>query len=162
MLRAIVTRVTIAIIIVWLSGGFESSPAASLEPEVHVFGVNSCDFCRDAQRFLKQLKVDQPIHLHEHDLDGGDAEETLFLNIVESLDLDVPVIPVIIIGQHVIIGYDGDETTGKEIREAIKSCRKRSCPDLVPLFSGGSEGDLPPPLPAWNTESRYTRSIVQP
>jgi hypothetical protein len=41
------------------------------------------------------------------------------------------VVPVVVIGHHVVIGYDGDETTGAEILSDAAECRKTGCKDAV-------------------------------
>jgi hypothetical protein len=41
------------------------------------------------------------------------------------------VVPVFVIGHHVVIGYIDDETTGAEILSDVAECRKTGCTDAV-------------------------------
>lgn len=163
MLRFILMRLVFAIVIVILSGATDSLPAASAEPQVHIFRTHACDYCERAMTFLKLLQLeDKHFRLHDHDVDNNAKDALLFLNIVESLELQIPVIPMVFVGRVVVIGYQSDETSGRDIRKAIETCRMKGCPDLVPIFAGESEDAAAVGPAPWPVAARYTGAVRQP
>ena len=156
-------RLVFAIVIVCLSGASDSRSAAGAEPQVHIFRTRDCDYCERAMTFLQQLQTDDgPFRLHDHDVDSNANEALLFLNLVESLQMHIPVILVTFVGRVVGIGYQSDGTTGRDIRKVIETCRTKDCPDLVPMFAGETE-DAATARPApWSVAIRDADASWQP
>lgn len=48
----------------------KAAGGAKSEPDVYLFVSGGWDHCDEAKQFLKQLKVDNGIHLREHDIDS--------------------------------------------------------------------------------------------
>ncbi len=65
------------------------------------------------------------------DIVRGSVEATLYAWVVTLIGLASPVGPMIIIGREVILGYESDETTGREIAGHIEACQTKDCPDLI-------------------------------
>ena len=138
--------------------------AAGNEPHVHIFRAQTCDYCDRAMNFLKRLQdEDKRIRMHDHNVDSSAKEAILFLNLVDSLELSLPVIPIIFVGRVVVIGFESNETTGRDIRGAIESCRINGCPDLVPGYAGDTDAAVATRAPpSWTIENRSSVAAWKP
>ena len=122
------------IALVWLgfSSIFAVALAASAAPQLYVFGAELCSYCQKALIFLRGLRpINNCFQLHEFDIVRSSEEATLYARLVTSIGLSTPVVPMIVIGREVILGYESDETTGREIAGHIEACQTSDCPDLV-------------------------------
>lgn len=109
-----------------------AATAKDIEPQIYYFGASGCEFCDNGLAFLKRYKTeDDRIRFQDFDIVGSPDDATVYVRVVNAIGLLDPHVPMTIIGRHVIIGYEGDDTTGLEIKLAVEQCRLGSCPDLV-------------------------------
>lgn len=106
--------------------------ASSRRVTVHLFWTATCPHCRKARVFVEELaRNDASIELVSRELDGSGDKERAFEAVATAAGVDPPVVPLIVIGDEVLVGYDDDATTGEEIRRKIAECRAAAggCPD---------------------------------
>ena len=153
------------IALVWLSFScvLTVALAANPTPQLYVFGAGQCSYCQKALIFLRDLRSrDKRFQLHEFDIVRSSEEATLYARLVTSIGLSAPVVPMIVIGREVILGYESGETTGREIASHIEACQISDCPDLV-----GGMMELPGATDVvspgtWTTHRRWMEAAVSP
>jgi glutaredoxin len=108
-------------------------PAAAAPPlRVYLFGATHCPLCQKALNFLQRTSAaDARFTFRGFDIERNSAEAELFLRVVLDIGIEEPVVPIIIIGPHVLLGFDDDATSGPEIMKRIERCQTEACPDLV-------------------------------
>jgi glutaredoxin len=119
----------------WLSLGFGlfMQPAAAAPPlRVYLFGATHCPLCQKALSFLQRTSAgDARFTFRDYDIERSSAEAELFLRVVVDIGIEEPVVPIVIIGPHVLLGFDDDATSGPEIMRRIEQCQTEACPDFV-------------------------------
>ena len=80
----------------------------------------------------------------------------VYVRVITAIGFLDPRVPMTVVGRHVIIGYEGDDTTGLEISMAIEQCRLKACPDLVHgLLTYGPEIATADENKGWIVERRF-------
>jgi glutaredoxin len=93
----------------------ETSPAV-----LSVFVREGCPHCAAAKDFLKQLRTERPelrITLREVDRDESARDELIVLS--RSAGIWPPGVPMFVIGDHILLGFDDAEHMGAEVRALI-------------------------------------------
>ncbi|MCM2374414.1 glutaredoxin family protein [Aporhodopirellula aestuarii] len=104
--------------------GFEnaatSGPAIEELFTADVYTRATCQHCIDAKRFLKVLEKRWPaIRFRIYEITNDVAARQRWEALCRGGG-SAPGLPVIDFGRHVIIGYQGDEVTGKQIEDLIR------------------------------------------
>jgi hypothetical protein len=125
-------RLLIALI-VWVALAIPATRAQSTEPTLYFFWSASCQYSKMAHAFLqKAQQKDANLTIREFEVDQSLPNTLLLGRLYDMIGLlEFWVVPVAVIGHHVVIGYIDDETTGKEILDHVAECRKTGCPDAV-------------------------------
>lgn len=90
--------------------------------EMHFFFSPSCPHCADQKEFHKELIKEFPdLNIISHDVTRHE-EVALLKQFAEEKGKDISKlgVPATFIGEYAIIGFNTAETTGKNIKEAIK------------------------------------------
>lgn len=122
-------------------------PAATAVP-VSVFWKPGCPYCVRAKTYLAALAAsDDSLRIEYLDISGSVEARLSFVRASDFFGYDPPGVPLIVIGGQSILGYDSDETTGKEILAAVRDCRRGPCPALAALLAGNATGAEPAGAP---------------
>jgi glutaredoxin len=107
--------------------------ARDREPQLYFFWSASCPYSKAARTFLQGAKAkDQRLRIRDFEVDESAANTRLLGRVYERIGLpEFWVVPVVVVGHHVVIGYADDETTGAEILVDVAECRKKGCKDAV-------------------------------
>jgi glutaredoxin len=109
---------------------------------VHYFRAEGCPHCEEAGRFLHRLAANDPrIFIQDYEIELDDAGRDAFTRVIESLHLTQASVPLIVVGDWGIMGYQRDEWTGAEIERRIGFCLAAGCADPVGRLL--AEGSLP-------------------
>ena len=122
--------------------------AKDLEPQIYYFGASDCDFCANGLVFIKRFKVsDERIRCRAFDIVASSDDAEAFVRVVHAIGLSDPRVTMAVVGHHVFVGYEGDDSTGEDIRLAVEHCRTSGCTDVVgavlsfqPEVTGTSSG----------------------
>ena len=87
----------------------------SAEPLVYMFGRDECGFCAAEKSYFEKEKI--PFVYLNVAKDDNAAE--LFSAVTQKHELS-KVTPITVIGESVIVGFNGEETTGRQIKEAVE------------------------------------------
>lgn len=115
--------------------GVEASEAVP----VYLFWTETCPHCAKARKFLDMLSLRTPgIEIHALELSSDARHERAFAALSKHFAIDPPAVPLIIIGDKVVVGYDEDATTGAEIEASIAACRSKACADIAGAYVRGT------------------------
>jgi glutaredoxin len=138
-----------------------AATARNGDAKIYYFGASGCDYCSNGLTFLKRYKAeDERVSFQDFDIIANPDDATLFVRVVNAIGLADPRVPMTIVGRHVIIGYEDDDTTGREIKMAVEQCRLTSCPDLVNgLMTFGPEIAAGTPK-NWVVDRRFAKAAI--
>jgi glutaredoxin len=107
--------------------------ADKAEYTVYFFWSASCPYSKAARTFLQAAQAKDPaLRLRDFEVDQSLPNARLLGRLYDKIGLpETRVVPTIVIGHHVIVGYIDDATTGVEILSTLDGCRKTSCKDAV-------------------------------
>ena len=121
----IISLVILGIVLMLTSQG--TSPAGE-GFAVHFFYVTGCSHCDEQEPFNEKLAEQYPsIEIIEHDAATPEGS-ALLQEKLEELGADQPDFPITIFGNQVFGGWESEETTGREIEEALQRCLDGECP----------------------------------
>ncbi|TET51388.1 MAG: hypothetical protein E3J55_00055 [Dehalococcoidia bacterium] len=121
----IISLVILGIVLMLTSQG--TSPASE-GFAVHFFYVTGCSHCDEQEPFNEKLAEQYPsIGIIEHDAATPEGN-ALLQEKLEELGADQPDFPITIFGNQVFGGWESEETTGREIEEALQRCLDGECP----------------------------------
>jgi len=107
--------------LLWFASPFSPPPArAGEQVRVSVFWWTGCGHCRAEKKFLDKLSQESPqvlVRLIDVEEDEGGR---LFEAVTKRFGLD-KVTPITVIGRSVLVGFDDEVTTGKEIRALVEA-----------------------------------------
>ena len=100
--------------------------ASAAEPRVYLFWGASCPHSQAARSFLlKQRERDPNLQLLELETEGSLINAVLLSKLFAKIGLpELTVVPTVVVGSSITIGYIDDAITGQEIMDTIASCRK--------------------------------------
>ncbi len=99
---------------------------------VHFFWAIGCPHCAKEKVFLQSLNQKYPqIEIKDYEITGSRENLELLEKAGKELSADVSGVPFTVIGKQYFSGYYTDETTGKEIEEAVKCAIENGCDDLI-------------------------------
>lgn len=90
-------------------------------PSVYLFGRDDCGYCKDLFAWLEA----EGIPYQYENVVTDEAARELFGALAEKHGIS-KVTPLTIIGERAIVGFNGPETTGAEIRRAIEAAAESS------------------------------------
>jgi hypothetical protein len=115
---------------------------ASERVDAYVFWAEGCPHCLRAIDFLKRLEGEEPrLRAHYLEVSRDAANQAAFTAVVESIALEEPGVPLIVVGDAVMVGYATDATSGAELRRRIDDCLATGCPDIVGPLVRATEGE---------------------
>lgn len=107
---------------------------------IHYFYSPTCPHCAEQAPFNDALQSEFPnATIVKHDITVP-SESRLMLIMAQNLSIAPESLgtPTTIIGNRIFIGYRSENTTGAEIREAIRACLENGCSD-APVSTTSSD-----------------------
>lgn len=99
---------------------------------LHFFWANGCPHCTKEKIFLEKLTQKYPqLEIKDYEVTGKKENIEILRKIGKELSADVSGVPFTVIGEQYFSGYHNDDTTGKEIEEAILCAIENGCKDLL-------------------------------
>ncbi|MEW6687682.1 MAG: hypothetical protein AB1452_01200 [Pseudomonadota bacterium] len=110
--------------------------AAACQPpervEVTLFWAIGCPHCEREIDFLKRLEAEEPrLRVHYLEVSRDAANRRAFAAAVRRIALEEPAVPLALVGDAALAGYESDATTGAELRRVIGECLARGCPSTI-------------------------------
>jgi len=112
---------------------------------VYLLWTATCPHCAKARSYVTSLVASEPrFALRSIELTGDGVREQQFIAIIRHFRIDPPVVPVVIVGEEVFVGYDGDATSGAAIRAKAYACLVAGCADAAaPVLAAAASGRQP-------------------
>ena len=121
-MRKIIFSITILIL---LLTSFDFVLAQPGKAEITFFYSETCSYCLKEEKFLNQLEEKyNDLVIHRYNVADRESVE-LLKDLYEQYQVSEEqwgMIPVTFLKEKYLIGYDKDETTGKEIESCIEEC----------------------------------------
>lgn len=117
--------------------------SAGQEVTVYLFSVKGCPHCLEEKKFLSQLEEKYAgLKVVEIELTERRKNQEVFQKVSSLLNFEPIGVPVTVIGNIPIVGWQDEVLTGGAIERAIQEVRRRNLPDVTgPLL----EQLAPPP-----------------
>ena len=114
---------------IWFSSVFAQENVAKL----YLFWWDGCPHCEKERQFLPTLqeKYGDRLVIQQFEIWKDKKNQKLIQEVVKTFDTPVNSVPLTLIWDAKIVWYWSDETTGKQIEEAIQYCLANTCIDLV-------------------------------
>lgn len=107
-------------------------------PTVYLFHGEECPHCKVERNFLEKLKSEIPgLEVVEYEVWHNEENRKLFLETVKKFNIETSVVPLTIVGDKYLIGFDTPENYGEKIREMIlpsKETTEASSSLSIPLL----------------------------
>ncbi|KAB2920716.1 MAG: hypothetical protein F9K29_00105 [Hyphomicrobiaceae bacterium] len=122
-----------------LGSGPRPAQAADREPQVYFFWAESCAYSQRARSFLQRAQAqDARIRIEAFEIERHPENLVLLGKVMARIGIpDASLVPLVIVGSNVILGFIDDDTTGKEILNDIAKCRSIGCVDRMRDLLGG-------------------------
>jgi hypothetical protein len=127
--RYLVLSLIILGVVLLFTGQEAANSITNEDFEVHFFHLSGCSHCDEQKPFNGKLANTYPIHFISHN--AGEPEgSALLAEMLANVGVkDEPEFPVTIFGGRAFGGWESEETTGKEIEEALQQCLTGNCPE---------------------------------
>jgi glutaredoxin len=158
MIRHLILALTLLV-----SGSVHGTFAAGeREIQVYIFGAEQCSYCQHAVKFLRRLHAESGrFTLNEYDIVRSSEEATFYVRVVEAIGLTNPVVPMVVVGRNVVLGFESDESSGREIQRYIELCLVDGCPDRLRGLIESAEPATASALGAWTIHRQWAEAALQ-
>ncbi len=106
----------------------DTSPDNNQSEQVtlNYFWSKYCQHCKEAKPFVNNLPKIYPwLTLHSYDLVDNPDNQKRFVTMAKQLQQPANSVPAFIFCGQMMIGYDRDETTGKELEKKLLACHQQ-------------------------------------
>lgn len=117
----------------YLTGAANASGLAFAEEKpvnAYLFYSKTCPHCTKEVSFFNQYLEENPGKVELHSFEISKPENTKIFELVSSA-VDQHGVPMLVVGEKVLVGYLNDETTGKQIDDLINECAENGCQDFL-------------------------------
>lgn len=99
---------------------------------LHFFWASGCPHCASEKVFLQTIKEKYPqLTIKDYEVTSDRQNLELLQKIGSELKADISGVPFTVIGKEYFVGYYDNETTGKDIDEAVRCAIESGCDDLI-------------------------------
>jgi glutaredoxin len=119
---------------------------------IEIFSKKGCPHCAKAYAFFDELQLQYPeLNVISRDIQESQSNAQRFLKLNQRYAIEQPGVPLILVCEHFMIGFDTSETTGSTIKRWLGlSPLEQDSPEeseiQVPLLGGVSVSTLGLPL----------------
>jgi len=104
------------------SKGLQTSNKVTL----HYFWSRYCPHCKEAKPFIENLATNYPwLTLNSYDLVDNRINQKLYVQMAKQLQQAANSVPAFIFCEQMLVGYDTNETTGRELEEKLLACHQQ-------------------------------------
>jgi thiol-disulfide isomerase/thioredoxin len=157
-----IRKFTLALVLLASINMTHSVKAEPSQPVVYIFGAEECAYCQRAVKFLRTLHTEKGgFVLKEYDIVSSPDDATLFARVVMAIGLKDPVVPMIIVGREVLLGFKSEATTGREIKGHIGRCQKNGCQDVLRPFLELADPVIALLAVRWSVHRRWVEASLR-
>lgn len=128
---------------------FITKVEAAAPVDVYLFYGDGCPHCAKAESFLENYdqKQDYRITLHRFEVWNDRDNAKLYDKVREHYNFKTGGVPLIVIGNQLVVGYGNDETSGAMLDQYIQQCFATSCESDVEQIIKDNQPVSPPTEP---------------
>lgn len=124
-MRLVLIAACVLVVAPWSAG-------AEAEPKLYLFWQLGCPHCERALGFLHGLEQRRPrFRLQALEISQDPVAADSYAKVVQRFGLTTPLVPLIVVGDRLLVGFRDEATSGRAIEEALSFCLAGTCPDLV-------------------------------
>jgi thiol-disulfide isomerase/thioredoxin len=106
----------------WYGTAADGTPTVRL----YYFFSPTCPHCQAAKPVLAQIERENPwLEVRRYSVKDQRANARFYFETAKSLGVEALATPGFVFCRQVVIGFDGAETTGRQLAEALSACRDR-------------------------------------
>lgn len=99
---------------------------------IYFFWSKGCPHCTKEKIFLENLQEKyERVEIKSFDITANQKNIEIFQEVGKKLSATTAYVPFTVVGKHYFTGYLDDETTGRQIEEAVKCALENGCEDMV-------------------------------
>ncbi len=96
--------------------------------DVHIFWSKGCPHCEKALAYLVPLPdVYSGLKIHPHEVSSDKENLAMLVEFAKQRQLHELGVPLTVIGDEIMVGYQDDATTGEWLKSRIESCLQKNC-----------------------------------
>jgi thiol-disulfide isomerase/thioredoxin len=93
---------------------------------LHYFWSRYCPHCKEAKPFIENLTTNYPwLSLNSYDLVDSRVNQKLYVQMAKQLQQAANSVPAFIFCGQMLVGYDTNDTTGRELEEKLIACHQQ-------------------------------------
>lgn len=116
--------------------GFYNKVRAENIPNAYLFYSLTCPHCKKEEAFLETIK--DRINLTKFEVTTNRENSDLYVKVVKALNIKTNSVPLLVIGNQYILGYNTDETTGAQIASLVTDQTANFRADIVQEVINGN------------------------
>jgi glutaredoxin len=118
----------------------EISAQESQPIQIYFFSGKGCPHCAKEKEFLETIQTKYPqIQINEYEVYYNSKNQKLFTQVIDHFNINIAGVPILIIGDQYIVGYNSAQTTGAEIENEINKCIENQCEDILGKIISNNE-----------------------
>lgn len=104
---------------------------------LYFFYGNGCPHCAKEEEFLEKIEQEYDnIEIYKYETWYNRENAQKLAKVARELNLNVGGVPILIVGESVIVGYYNDQVTGRKITDKIEEYSRNGCKDPVAQILG--------------------------
>jgi thiol-disulfide isomerase/thioredoxin len=126
--------------LVFLLAAASMATAAGREPTVYTFWAQSCPHSQRAMAFLEKAQREDPkLVVRTFEVENEEANAASLDRVLARIGLTgIALVPLTIVGDNVLIGFQDEALSGAEIKKFVAECRATGCEDKIADLLPGS------------------------
>lgn len=117
-------------LLTWAGSVRAAVPAAPVR--VYFFWAHGCPHCLEEKRFLARLGQEIPaLEVVELELTSSPGNRELLRRVSQTLGAELAAVPFTVVGPRYFVGWQGEDSTGAALRQAVKAAAREGWPDVV-------------------------------
>ena len=97
---------------------------------VNLFYLTTCPHCHDEIEFLKEYEKEEEISVKKFEVTNSKNRQ-LWSRVGNKIGAEVGSVPLTVIGDQFILGFDKPETTGEEIKDLVTKAKEENWLDIT-------------------------------
>lgn len=129
---------------------------------INLFYLATCPHCHEEIKFLDEYVKEGGIEVNFFEVSNS-RNSQLWNRVGIMVGAEVGSVPLTVIGDQFILGFDKAETTGEEIKELVKKAQVEDWPDLIGQFNEKDTKSFDDKVNDWKnqvTEKKFSNEVT--
>lgn len=118
--------------------------AQEKQANIYFFWGEGCPHCAHEKPFLEKLEQTYPgTKVYDYEIWTNSDNRTLLIEISSKLNVNVSGVPFTVVGDQYFAGWFNEETTGRDIENALVCALRDGCRDIVAEIMSAKQAQQP-------------------